>query len=186
LALIGWCNEKTKLSKDVVRIFALCLVYESDLSTSPLGNNTGKCEQRPYQPEQINIALTLYVQMAPPRWTTAKELLWLQTEVPTYLQMRKEKKLNRFFELLYPKWFSNFPEHMRVFPSENSPNEATNINQSDLDLEEAINEVDTELDHENSISDVEKLTKLDTEQTKVLNDTINHRRKVCFLMLSYI
>ncbi|KAG1901597.1 uncharacterized protein F5891DRAFT_1187468 [Suillus fuscotomentosus] len=66
---------------------------------------------------------------------------------------------------------------MRVFSSENSPNKATDINQSDLDLEEAINEVDTELDHENSISDVEKLTKLDAEQTKVLNDAINHRCK---------
>ncbi|KAG1871550.1 hypothetical protein F4604DRAFT_1926283 [Suillus subluteus] len=66
---------------------------------------------------------------------------------------------------------------MRVFSSENSPNETTDINQSDLDLEEAINEVNTELDHENSISDVEKLTKLDAEQTKVLNDAINHQCK---------
>ncbi|KAG1756384.1 uncharacterized protein EDB91DRAFT_1241457 [Suillus paluster] len=66
---------------------------------------------------------------------------------------------------------------MRVWSSENSPNEDADINQSGLDLEEAINEVNAELDRENSISDVEKLTELDAEQTKVLNDAINHQCK---------
>ncbi|KAG1840003.1 hypothetical protein DFJ58DRAFT_845534 [Suillus subalutaceus] len=107
--------------------------------------------------------------MAPPRWTTAAELSWLQNEVPTYLQMQKEKKIVRFFELLYPKWFSGFPEHLRVWPrepSKNSPDEDTEIDESGLDL--ANDEVNAEPDHENS---------LDAEQTEVLNAAIKHRRK---------
>ncbi|KAG2047000.1 hypothetical protein BDR06DRAFT_1014254 [Suillus hirtellus] len=81
----------------------------------------------------------------------AAELLWLQNKVPTYLQMQKEKKILQFFELLYPKWFSSFPEHLRVWPrepSQNSPDKDTKINESGLDL--ANDEVNTELDHENS------------------------------------
>ncbi|KAG1758271.1 hypothetical protein EDD22DRAFT_957070 [Suillus occidentalis] len=116
--------------------------------------------------------------MAPPRWTTAAELSWLQNEVPTYLQMQKEKKIVRFFELLYPKWFSGFPEHLRVWPrepSKNSPDEDTEIDESGLDL--ANDEVNAELDHENSVSDGEKLSQLDAEQTEVLNAAIKHRRK---------
>lgn len=119
--------------------------------------------------------------MAPLRWTTAAELSWLQNEVPTYLQMQKEKKIVRFFELLYPKWFSGFPEHLRVWPrepSKNSPDEDTEIDESGLDL--ANDEVNAELDHENSVSDGEKLSQLDAEQTEVLNAAIKHRRKVRF------
>ncbi|KAG2046732.1 hypothetical protein BDR06DRAFT_1014481 [Suillus hirtellus] len=76
--------------------------------------------------------------MAPPRWTMAVELLWLQNEVPTYLQMQKEKKILRFFELLYLKWFSGFPEHLRVWPrepSQNSPDKDTEIDET-RDLKE--------------------------------------------------
>lgn len=134
-----------------------------------------------YQLEKTDIALILYVQMAPPRWTMAAELLWLQNEVPTYLQMQKEKKIVWFFELLYPKWFSVFPEHLRVWPrepSENSPDKDTEIDKSGLDL--ANDEVNTELDHENSVSDREKLSQLDAEQTEVLNAAIKHRHKVRF------
>ncbi|KAG1878446.1 hypothetical protein C8R48DRAFT_768004 [Suillus tomentosus] len=121
--------------------------------------------------------------MAPPRWTSAEQLTWLQNEVPTYLQMQKEKKLVRFFELLYPKWFSEFPEHMRVWPigSENSPDDNdANIDQSSLDLDVAVNEIIAELDHENAIipiSDVEKQSDLDPELAEVLKDAIKHRRK---------
>ncbi|KAG1734221.1 uncharacterized protein EDB91DRAFT_1251005 [Suillus paluster] len=121
--------------------------------------------------------------MAPPRWTSAEQLMRLQNEVPTYLQMQKEKKLVQFFELLYPKWFSEFPEHMRVWPigSENSPdNNNANIDQSSLDSDAAINEIIAELDHENAIipiSDVEKQSNLDVELAKVLKDTIKHQCK---------
>ncbi|KAG1887642.1 hypothetical protein F4604DRAFT_1916445 [Suillus subluteus] len=83
--------------------------------------------------------------MAPLRWTTAVELSWLQNEVPTYLQMQKEKKID------------------------------TEIDESGLDL--ANDEVNTELDHENSVSDGEKLSQLDAEQTEVLNAAIKHRHK---------
>ncbi|KAG2045487.1 hypothetical protein BDR06DRAFT_978176, partial [Suillus hirtellus] len=124
----------------------------------------------------MDITLILYVQMAPPRWTMAVELLWLQNKVPTYLQMQKEKKILQFFELLYPKWFSSFPEHLRVWPrepSQNSPDKDTEIDESGLDL--ANDKVNTELDHENSVSDGEKLSQLDAEQTEVLNAAIKHR-----------
>ncbi|KAG1885231.1 hypothetical protein F4604DRAFT_1918902 [Suillus subluteus] len=52
--------------------------------------------------------------MAPPRWTSADQLLWLQNELPTYLQTQKEKKLTRFFESLFPKWFNDFPEETEL------------------------------------------------------------------------
>ncbi|KAG1797310.1 uncharacterized protein HD556DRAFT_1440866 [Suillus plorans] len=93
--------------------------------------------------------------MAPPRWTTAAELSWLQNKVPTYLQMQKEKTI--------------------LEPSQNSPDKDTEIDESGLDL--ANDEVNTELDHENSVSDREKLSQLDAEQTEVLNAAIKHRHK---------
>ncbi|KAG1883662.1 hypothetical protein F4604DRAFT_1677410 [Suillus subluteus] len=52
--------------------------------------------------------------MAPPRWTSAEQLLWLQNEMPGYLQMQKEKKLSRFFDALFPRWFSDFPEETEL------------------------------------------------------------------------
>ncbi|KAG1718277.1 hypothetical protein EDB19DRAFT_1906537 [Suillus lakei] len=52
--------------------------------------------------------------MAPPRWTSTEQLLWLQNEIPGYLQMQKEKKLPRFFDSLFPRWFSEFPEVMEL------------------------------------------------------------------------
>ncbi|KAG1903734.1 uncharacterized protein F5891DRAFT_1185371 [Suillus fuscotomentosus] len=52
--------------------------------------------------------------MAPPRWTSAEQLLWLQNEMPGYLQMQKEKKLPRFFDSLFPRWFSDFPEETEL------------------------------------------------------------------------
>jgi hypothetical protein len=52
--------------------------------------------------------------MAPPRWTSAEQLLWLQNEMPAYLQMQKEKKLPRFFETLFPRWFIDFPEETEL------------------------------------------------------------------------
>ncbi|KAG1841151.1 hypothetical protein DFJ58DRAFT_845137, partial [Suillus subalutaceus] len=35
-------------------------------------------------------------------------------ELPNYLQMQKEKKLSRFFEALFPKWFNDFPEEVEL------------------------------------------------------------------------
>lgn len=52
--------------------------------------------------------------MAPPRWTSAEQLIWLQNELPNYLQMQKEKKLPRFFESLFPRWFNDFPEEIEL------------------------------------------------------------------------
>ncbi|KAG2060033.1 hypothetical protein BDR06DRAFT_1003086 [Suillus hirtellus] len=52
--------------------------------------------------------------MAPPRWTSTEQLLWLQNEIPGYLQMQKEKKLPRFFDSLFPRWFSDFPEETEL------------------------------------------------------------------------
>ncbi|KAG1774230.1 hypothetical protein EV702DRAFT_1200480 [Suillus placidus] len=52
--------------------------------------------------------------MAPPRWTSAEQLLWLQNEMPGYLQMQKEKKLSQFFDALFPRWFSDFPEETEL------------------------------------------------------------------------
>ncbi|KAG0695268.1 hypothetical protein DFH29DRAFT_1005646 [Suillus ampliporus] len=111
--------------------------------------------------------------MAPPRWASAEQLMWLQNEVPIYLQMQKEKNLVRFFELIFPKWFSEFPEHMGVWPieSENSPDDNdANIDQSSLDSDAAVNEIIAKLDHENAIipiSDSEKQSNLDPELAEV-------------------
>ncbi|KAG2029347.1 hypothetical protein BDR03DRAFT_987819 [Suillus americanus] len=106
--------------------------------------------------------------MAPPRWTSAEQLTWLQNEVPTYLQMQKEKKLAQFLSCSFPR-------------SENSPDDNdTNIDQSSLDSDAAVNEIIAELDHENAIipiSDVEKQSNLDPELAEVLKDAIKHRRK---------
>ncbi|KAG1722260.1 hypothetical protein EDB19DRAFT_1835078 [Suillus lakei] len=127
----------------------------------------------------MNITLTLQVQIAPLRWTSAEQLAWLQNEVPTYLQMQKEKKLFWFFELLYPKWFR----------SENSPDDNdANINQSSLNSDVAINEIIAKLDHENPIipiSDVEKQSNLDPELAEVLKDAIKHQCKVRILISHY-
>ncbi|KAG1876355.1 hypothetical protein F4604DRAFT_1680521 [Suillus subluteus] len=109
--------------------------------------------------------------MAPPRWTSAEQLMWLQNEVPMYLQMQKDKKLVQFFELLYPKWFR----------SEKSPDDNdTNINQSSLDSDAAINEIIAKLDHENAIipiSDVEKQSDLDPELAEKLQEWFRNNTK---------
>ncbi|KAG1742208.1 hypothetical protein EDB19DRAFT_1907674 [Suillus lakei] len=52
--------------------------------------------------------------MAPPRWMSTGQLLWLQNELPNYLQMQKEKKLSQFFESLFLKWFNDFPEEIEL------------------------------------------------------------------------
>ncbi|KAG0704701.1 hypothetical protein DFH29DRAFT_997396 [Suillus ampliporus] len=62
--------------------------------------------------------------MAPPRWTTPEELQWLQNQLPEFLQMQKDQKLTRFYELLFPRWFNQFPEHFNVWkPTGNPPSE---------------------------------------------------------------
>ncbi|KAG1722796.1 uncharacterized protein EDB91DRAFT_1255913 [Suillus paluster] len=68
--------------------------------------------------------------MAPPRWTTPEELEWLQNELPEFLKMQKEQKLTCFYELLYPRWFSQFPECLRYWgPTGKPPRE--NVHQDD-------------------------------------------------------
>ncbi|KAG2119702.1 uncharacterized protein F5147DRAFT_767172 [Suillus discolor] len=60
--------------------------------------------------------------MAPPRWTTSEELEWLQNELPEFLKMQKDQKLTRFYELLFPRWFSQFPECLKYWkPTSNPP-----------------------------------------------------------------
>ncbi|KAG1733210.1 uncharacterized protein EDB91DRAFT_1084488 [Suillus paluster] len=96
-----------------------------------------------------------------------------------YLQMQKEKKLVRFFELLYPKWFR----------SENSPDDNdANIDQSSLDSDAAINEIIAKLDHENAIiliSDVEKQSNLDAELAKHTQGTQNLKEVEVYSQLHY-
>ncbi|KAG2135240.1 hypothetical protein DEU56DRAFT_913356 [Suillus clintonianus] len=68
--------------------------------------------------------------MAPPRWTTPEELEWLQNELPEFLKMQKDQRLTRFYELLYPRWFSQFPECLRYWgPTGKPPRE--NVRQDD-------------------------------------------------------
>ncbi|KAG2156993.1 hypothetical protein DEU56DRAFT_905670 [Suillus clintonianus] len=62
--------------------------------------------------------------MAPPRWTTSEELKWLQNELPEFLKMQRDQKLTCFYELLFPRWFSLFPEHLKYWkPTGNPPRE---------------------------------------------------------------
>ncbi|KAG1791306.1 uncharacterized protein HD556DRAFT_1309900 [Suillus plorans] len=60
--------------------------------------------------------------MAPLRWTTSEELEWLQNELPEFLNMQKDQKLTCFYELLFPRWFSLFLEHLKYWkPTGNPP-----------------------------------------------------------------
>ncbi|KAG1844601.1 hypothetical protein F4604DRAFT_1689053 [Suillus subluteus] len=59
--------------------------------------------------------------MAPPRWTTSEELEWLQNELPDFLKMQRDQKLTRFYELLFPRWFSQFPEHLKYWKPTSNP-----------------------------------------------------------------
>ncbi|KAG0697142.1 hypothetical protein DFH29DRAFT_878909 [Suillus ampliporus] len=59
--------------------------------------------------------------MAPWRWTTSEELEWLQNELPEFLKMQKDQRLTRFYELLYPRWFSQFPEHFNYWKPTGNP-----------------------------------------------------------------
>ncbi|KAG1902459.1 uncharacterized protein F5891DRAFT_978758 [Suillus fuscotomentosus] len=59
--------------------------------------------------------------MAPPQWTTPEELEWLQKELPEFLKMQKEQKLTCFYELLFPRWFSQFPECLRYWGPTSKP-----------------------------------------------------------------
>ncbi|KAG2743662.1 hypothetical protein P692DRAFT_20878490 [Suillus brevipes Sb2] len=96
--------------------------------------------------------------MAPRRWTTSQELEWLQNELPEFLKMQKEQKLTRFYELLYPKWFSHFPERFKYWePTGNPPHGQE------------------EVDHQNPDSDV--LLPLTPEQEAKLEGANEIRRK---------
>jgi hypothetical protein len=62
--------------------------------------------------------------MVPPRRTMSEELEWLQNELPEFLKMQKDQKLIHFYELLFPRWFSQFPEHLKYWkPTGNPPHE---------------------------------------------------------------
>ncbi|KAG1835776.1 hypothetical protein F4604DRAFT_1944162 [Suillus subluteus] len=71
--------------------------------------------------------------MVPPRWTSTEQSLWLQNEMPGYLQMQKEKKLSRFFDALFPRWFSDFPEETELngSPALDSLNATDSVEQED-------------------------------------------------------
>ncbi|KAG2738673.1 hypothetical protein P692DRAFT_201873792 [Suillus brevipes Sb2] len=100
--------------------------------------------------------------MAPPRWTSAEQLLWLQNEMPGYLQMQKEKKLSRFFDALFPRWFSDFPEETELNGSPpcdenagiNEPNGADINEPSSAGIESVIETV--QLDSLNATDSVEQ------------------------------
>jgi hypothetical protein len=104
--------------------------------------------------------------MAPRRWTSPEQLLWLQNELPTYLQMQKEKKLPRFFELMFSKWFSDFAEETE--PSGSAPSD-----ENVIDTEEMV-----ELPA-NTNSDEQEGNALTITQ-EMPNGAINDRRKVRF------
>ncbi|KAG2366253.1 hypothetical protein BDR07DRAFT_1458680 [Suillus spraguei] len=65
--------------------------------------------------------------MAPPRWTTSEELEWLQNELPEFLKMQKDQKLTCFYELLFLRWFSLFPERVTNWDGITSNSEKTQM-----------------------------------------------------------
>lgn len=119
--------------------------------------------------------------MAPPRWTSAEQLLWLQNEMPGYLQMQKEKKLSRFFDALFPRWFSDFPEETELNSSPpydenagiNEPNGADINEPSGAGIESVIETV--QLDSLNATDSVEQ----EDNQSNSPPIRAAERRKVC-------
>lgn len=56
------------------------------------------------------------------------ELEWLQNELPKFLKMQKEQRLTHFYKLLFPKWFSQFPKHLKYWkPTGNPPHEREEV-----------------------------------------------------------
>ncbi|KAG1735549.1 hypothetical protein EDB19DRAFT_1910621 [Suillus lakei] len=54
----------------------------------------------------------------------SEELEWLQNELPEFLKMQKDQKLTCFYKLLFPRWFSLFPECLKYWkPTGNPPHE---------------------------------------------------------------
>jgi hypothetical protein len=54
--------------------------------------------------------------MAPARWTTDDETLFLQGHVAGFLEAQKNGRVKRFHVDTGELWFSKFPERDRVFP----------------------------------------------------------------------
>lgn len=108
--------------------------------------------------------------MAPRRWTTSEELEWLQNELPEFLRMQKEQKLARFYELLFPKWFSRFPERFKYWEPTGNPPHGRN-----------------EVDHQNDDSvpdgDESVLLPLTPEEEAELEGANDIRRKVSSLVI---
>ncbi|KAG1872267.1 hypothetical protein F4604DRAFT_1925887 [Suillus subluteus] len=104
--------------------------------------------------------------MAPPRWTTSEELEWLQNELPDFLKMQRDQKLTRFYELLFPRWFSQFPEHLKYWkPTGNPPHEGEVLVQHQNDENGVLN------------SDESGLLPLTPEQEAKLEEANEIRRK---------
>lgn len=104
--------------------------------------------------------------MAPPRWTTSEELEWLQNELPEFLKMQRDQKLTRFYELLFPRWFSLFPERLKYWkPTGNPPREG----------EAVVHQND---DSSDANSDESRLLPLTPEQEAELEGEKEIRRKV--------
>ncbi|KAG1843552.1 hypothetical protein F4604DRAFT_1689432 [Suillus subluteus] len=82
--------------------------------------------------------------------------------MPGYLQMQKEKKLSRFFDALFPRWFSDFPEETELNGSPpcdanagiNEPNGADINEPSGAGIESVIETV--QLDSLNATDSVEQ------------------------------
>ena len=52
--------------------------------------------------------------MAPPSWTTAEEVTWLQAKIGNYLTHKAEKTLWKFWPQMQEGWFRAFPEESRL------------------------------------------------------------------------
>ncbi|KAF8872073.1 hypothetical protein BD779DRAFT_1679943 [Infundibulicybe gibba] len=48
--------------------------------------------------------------MPPPRWTTPTQLAFLQSQVDSYLETRKNKRYHKFWKKIDCKWFKKWPE----------------------------------------------------------------------------
>jgi hypothetical protein len=96
--------------------------------------------------------------MAPRRWTTSEELEWLQNELPEFLR------------LLFPKWFSRFPERFKYWEPTGNPPHGRN-----------------EVDHQNDDSvpdgDESVLLPLTPEEEAELEGANDIRRKVSSLVI---
>jgi hypothetical protein len=49
-------------------------------------------------------------------WASKEQMLWLQEQLPAYLEYVKKGDYTDFWPILYDGWFRKYPKHAVLFP----------------------------------------------------------------------